>query len=145
VLGINRRATGAVGAPRRRQHGGAAVEFAIVLPLFCAVVFGTIDYGWYFYQRFTLAAAIRDGIRYGVTVPLASDPWTTAQTRAAADLASGAISSGSVTWGPSIKYSGAAPIELVTLSGTLTFRPLVGFVPLPSTMSYSMTMLLELQ
>jgi Flp pilus assembly protein TadG len=145
VLGFNRRTTGANGASRRRQRGGAAVEFAIVLPLFCAVVFGTIDYGWYFYQRFTLAAAIRDGIRYGVTVPYASDPWTTAQTRAIADLASGAISSSSVTWGPSIKYSGAAPTQLVTLSGTLTFRPLVGFVPLPSTMSYSMTMLLELQ
>ena len=46
--------------PRRDpQNGGAVVEFAIVLPIFLSLMFGAIDYGWYFYQKYTLAAAVQ--------------------------------------------------------------------------------------
>jgi len=139
-------------ARRSGSHGGAAVEFAIVLPIFLAVVFGIIDWGWYYYQRFTLAAAVRDGIRYGVTFSIASDPWTQAQTRAVADLSvSGSpINPGvGMTWGPSSgKISGSAATfqQYLTLSATRNYTPLVGFIPyLPTTMSYQMSMLLEVQ
>jgi Flp pilus assembly protein TadG len=135
------------------QSGAAAVEFALVLPIFLAVLFGMIDFGWYYYQRFTLAAAVRDGIRFGVTVAVSQDPWTTGQLRAKSDLAlpGSPINSATPTWGPSTgKISTMAgqpiPNQFLTLSATMPFTPLVGFVPfLPTTMSYSMSMLLEVQ
>jgi Flp pilus assembly protein TadG len=133
--------------PRRdRQGGGAAVEFAIVMPIFCAILFGMIDFGWYYYQRFSLTAAIRDGVRYGVTMTTAADlPWTTAKARAIADLAGGSVPTGGITWGPTVHTSGSVPTQTMTLTASMPFTPLVGFVPMPATLSSSMTMLLELQ
>jgi Flp pilus assembly protein TadG len=131
---------------RNRQGGGAAVEFAIVLPVFCAVLFGTIDYGWYFYQKFTLASAIRDGVRTGVTVSETASPdsYSTAVTAAKVILDAGSLPSASVTFTGS--YNGVSPTRTLTVTGTYTFKPLVGFVKTPSTgISYAMTMLLEIQ
>ena len=34
---------------RRDQHGAAAVEFALIMIPFCVLLFGLIEYGWYFY------------------------------------------------------------------------------------------------
>jgi Flp pilus assembly protein TadG len=140
--------------PRRdSQSGGAAIEFGLIMPLFLAVVCGTIDYGWYFYQRFALDAAVRDGIRAGLSVLSTGTPdsWTTAKTRAIAVLTqSNTIPnpSTSVTWGPASgsRYTGTVPNYALTFSGQYTFVPLIGFLHLPSnTMTYSMTMLLELE
>jgi Flp pilus assembly protein TadG len=142
-------------ARRDRQGGGAAVEFALIMPLFLAVVCGMIDYGWYFYQRYALAAAIRDGIRNGLSVLSTATPpndsWSTAKARAIAVLIQSntiPTPSTSITWGPTAggQYTGAVPNKALTLSAQYTFVPLIGFVPLPTTpMKYSMTMLLELE
>jgi hypothetical protein len=139
---------------RATSHGGAAVEFALVLPIFLAVLFAIVDYGWFFYQRFTLAAAIRDGLHYGASVPkcsppiclVASDPWTVANNQALADLAlpGSPITPGNVVWGAT-HYSGVSPDEFVTMKGTMPFVPLVGFVRLPAQMTFRMTMLMEIQ
>jgi Flp pilus assembly protein TadG len=132
--------------PRRRQHGGAAVEFALVLPVFVAVLFGMVDYGWYFYQKFTLAAAVREGVRLGATYKETNtpDPYTAALTEAKDKCDAGSVPSAAVTWTGG--YIDAAPIRKVWVQGQYTFKPLVGLVPLPSTaMKYKMTMLLEQQ
>jgi hypothetical protein len=136
--------------PRRSaSSGGAAVEFALVLPIFLAVLFGMIDYGWYYYQRFSLVAAIRDGIRYGVTVAPDTACYPAALQRAKDDLSisGSSINPLNVGWGPLTKtLDGSTPAEFLTLSGTLTFVPLVGFIPyLPKTIFYQMSMLLEVQ
>ena len=34
---------------RRDQKGAAAVEFALIVPLFVLVIMGMVQYGWYFY------------------------------------------------------------------------------------------------
>jgi hypothetical protein len=158
--GVEKQSLRGFGWRRRRpgsQSGAAAVEFALVLPVFLAVIFGMIDFGWYYYQRYTLAAAVRDGVRFGVTIantPVASDPcWTRAQQRAKDDLAlpGSPINSLTPTWGPSINRVATMagqpiPNQFLTLTATMPFTPLVGFVPfLPTTMSYSMSMLLEVQ
>jgi hypothetical protein len=134
---------------RSACHGGAAVEFALILPLFLAVLFGIIDYGWYFYQRYALDAAIHDGIRYGVTFASAS-AWTSAKTQATTDLsATGSpINPASLTWLPILPtspVSGTVPYEVLTFGAQLAFKPLVGFVPLPTTVKCQMVMLLEKQ
>jgi Flp pilus assembly protein TadG len=135
---------------RARSKGAAAVEFALIMPIFVAILCGMIDWSYYFYQRYALSVAVREGIRVGVAVLTTATPdsWNTAQTRAANVLtAGGALDPTQVTWGPSSgsRYNGAPPTETMTLSASYTYKPLIGFVGLGTkTMSYSMTMMLEL-
>jgi Flp pilus assembly protein TadG len=49
----------------RGERGAAAVEFAILLPVLIAIVCGTIDWGYYFFQREILVNASREGARTG--------------------------------------------------------------------------------
>jgi Flp pilus assembly protein TadG len=55
-----RRATGKV-----RERGAAAVEFAVTVPVLLAIVFGTIDWGYYFFHREIVVNAAREGARAG--------------------------------------------------------------------------------
>jgi Flp pilus assembly protein TadG len=49
---------------RRRDEGGAAaVEFALVLIPLLWIVFGLIQYGWYFYAMQTGTSAVSDAVR----------------------------------------------------------------------------------
>jgi Flp pilus assembly protein TadG len=127
------------------------LEFALISPLFLTVLFGMIDYGLYFYQRFAISAAVRDGIRAGLSTLSTGTPdsWTVASNRATAVLqASKAVDLSQVVFGPSAgsRYGSAVPTKTLTLSATYTFKPLIGFAPLPSAaVTYSMTMLLELE
>jgi Flp pilus assembly protein TadG len=47
----------------RRERGAAAVEFALVLPLLVALVFGLIDFGRAYNQQITLTQLAREGAR----------------------------------------------------------------------------------
>ena len=55
-------------APSERTAGAAAVEFALLFPLFILIVFGTIDMGFAFNQKINLTQAAREGSRYGSTL-----------------------------------------------------------------------------
>ena len=46
--------------------GVAAVEFAIILTVFLAIVMGILEFGYDWYLRNALANASREGCRYGV-------------------------------------------------------------------------------
>jgi Flp pilus assembly protein TadG len=48
------------------SKGVAAVEMALVLPVFFFVVFATADFGWYFYVKHTIQSATREGTRLGL-------------------------------------------------------------------------------
>lgn len=48
---------------RSDERGAAAVEFAIVVPVFLLVVFGMIDFTRAYYTQSALAAAVREGAR----------------------------------------------------------------------------------
>ena len=58
---------------RRNQRGAAAVEFALVLPIFIALVFGIIQYGFYFWTAETANSAAREAARRVVV----GDCWDT--------------------------------------------------------------------
>jgi hypothetical protein len=83
-----------------------------------------------------------------------NDAWSMAQARAQAVLTqSGIVDYTKVTFGPvdgsrytTVKTSTGKDLNQVTFSATYTFVPLIGFAPMPKLpMSYSMTMLLELE
>jgi len=47
------------------EHGGIAVEFAIIFPILMLLVFGVIDIGHAWYMRHLMSDASREGARYG--------------------------------------------------------------------------------
>src|SRR5437899_784452 len=49
------------------RRGTAAVEFALVAPLFLLLVFGILDFGRLFYVQETLQHALREAGRFAVT------------------------------------------------------------------------------
>lgn len=56
---------------RLDSQGGAAVEFALVLPLLLLLLFGIVEFGLALYRFQAVAAAGREGARFGIrhTVP----------------------------------------------------------------------------
>jgi Flp pilus assembly protein TadG len=48
------------------SKGATAVEFALIAPLFFFLVFGTLEFGWYFFVQHTLQSATRDGTRFAL-------------------------------------------------------------------------------
>src|SRR5574342_974403 len=52
-----------VSRARHADHGAAAVEFALVLPILVLLLFGIIDFGRMLAAKITLAEAAREGAR----------------------------------------------------------------------------------
>ena len=49
---------------KHANHGGAIVEFTIVLPLLLTLLLGTMHFGYIFYVYNVLEKSVRDGARY---------------------------------------------------------------------------------
>jgi hypothetical protein len=55
---------------RRDRRGAEVVEFSLILPVLCLLVFGAVDYGWLFFQQSLVTQAVMDGMRVGaMTLP----------------------------------------------------------------------------
>jgi Flp pilus assembly protein TadG len=52
----------------RREAGGAAAEFAIILPLLILILFGIVEFGLLLYNKQVLTNASREGARAGIVV-----------------------------------------------------------------------------
>jgi len=50
----------------RKQDGSAAVEFAVILPLFLLIVFGIVEWGLYLFNDHIITDASRRGARRGI-------------------------------------------------------------------------------
>jgi len=51
-------------SPLRDRRGAAAAEMALVAPLLCAILIGSVELGSLFYNEHILVKAVRDGARY---------------------------------------------------------------------------------
>lgn len=59
--------------PRRdAENGAAAVEFALLFPLFLVIVFGIINMGFGFNHKINLTQTAREASRYGATLSVAA-------------------------------------------------------------------------
>jgi Flp pilus assembly protein TadG len=52
----------------RSERGASAVEFAIIFPVLILIVFGIIDFGYAFFVRNSIIAAMREGARTAAAV-----------------------------------------------------------------------------
>ncbi|MGD0199607.1 MAG: TadE family protein [Bryobacteraceae bacterium] len=59
-------------AKRRRSRGSELIEFTIVMLPFFALMFIYLDVAWAIFVKSTLQQAVRVGVRYGVTNPIAA-------------------------------------------------------------------------
>ncbi len=48
---------------RRQESGASAVELALLLPFLTVLIFGLLQYGFYFYAKQSAVAAVREGAR----------------------------------------------------------------------------------
>ena len=48
----------------RDRRGAAAAEMALVAPLLCTILLGSVELGSYFYNEHILVKAVRDGARF---------------------------------------------------------------------------------
>lgn len=75
-MGFGARALG-----RRLEKGMAAVELALIAPMFFLLLFAIVDIGTMFWVNLTMQYAVREGARYSVTGQSNLDPNIAAQQR----------------------------------------------------------------
>jgi Flp pilus assembly pilin Flp len=75
----------------RRESGAAAIEFALLLPIFAALTFGIITFGVAFERWLSVTAAAREASRFAATYPLqdgqSAEDWADEVVRVATEAA----------------------------------------------------------
>lgn len=119
--------------PRSASRGSAAIEFALVALPFSLMLFGMIDYGWYFFVDLVSTNAVREGARAATTIP------GNCPNVAATNAGKNAITTYFATALPA--YTPTVTTTCTTIAGdprfqfdiALDFTPVtgLGFIPLP--------------
>ncbi len=117
-----------VGARVRRanRRGTAAVEFAIVVPIFIAFVFGIFEFGRLVMVQQLITTASREGARLAITENAAASG---VQSAVDAYLTNASVSSATVTVTPSTLAS-AQPGDTITVAVQIPFEE-VSWLPSP--------------
>lgn len=112
-----------------RRRGAAAVEFALVLPVLLALIFGLIDWGWFLFYRVTYTMAAQRGVRLAAGAPMSRDPVALAEQEARAWL----LAYGADPTGADIhaELVGSGADEEIQVTVSRTYEPLIGLVPTP--------------
>lgn len=104
----------AIARAARSRRGAAAVEFALLLPLFVTIIFGIFDYGLAMFRKMELVAAARSGAQMAILNP--TD--TTAITSATISSAETDISSSDVSTSTSCECQDGTTDGLSGCTGT---------------------------
>ena len=107
----------------QREGGAAAVEFALVLPLLIALLFGILQFGWYFFVANNASSAAREGARRVVV----GDCWGSGTFQTFVQGQSLALTSATYTPGdlasPSVKIGDQVTVKVVADGAILDFIP----------------------
>src|SRR5688572_30505588 len=101
--------------PSERDSGASAVEFALLLPVLMAVLFGIVNFGRAYAQKIELTAAAREGARTMAIKKNEADARTTVKNAAPSFVP--AIADGDIT----ISTSTCPPNTSVTVTVTRSF------------------------
>src|SRR5438477_9225280 len=88
----------------RRRRGSEVLEMALMMPILIGLIFGMIEFGYFFYLKHNLQAAAREGARVGSTLN-ATDADAVSKASAfltAANLSAGSFAISSTTSGDTI-------------------------------------------
>ena len=128
---------------RNRKRRSEAVEFALVFPVFLALVMGGIELMWFLSMVSALHTAVRVGAREG---SVSSTGTVTANAEAGALAAWNAAGNRAASISFVATRVGAAPNFQVQLVGTMGYTSLTGLMPpsmMPATVVRQVTMHLE--
>jgi Flp pilus assembly pilin Flp len=85
---------------QRNDEGAAAVEFALLFPIFMILALGIINGGLAFSRQINVTQAAREASRYGATYDIVASGGTTAWLKAVDDALCSSASNGDVCDGP---------------------------------------------
>ncbi len=130
----------------RSRRGANAVEFALTLPAFVAVLFGIIEFSWMFNQRALVLGAMRTGCRTGAI----QHPEAGASPE---DAATDAITAGLAARGfrcderctVTVIAQGVSPFETITCRVAYDYDGLTGLMPRPDALIAESVQTLEVQ
>lgn len=113
-----------------------AIEFALLLPVLCALVFGMIDYGLWFNDSLNVRQGVREAARMGVVENFDSSSCPTASTDMEKLACITKDQIGSVA-GPSyvmirVPGSGWKRTAPLTVCAMVKYQGVTGIVPMPS-------------
>ena len=118
----------------RRLEGAAAVEFALILPLFSLLLLGLIDFGHFFFTMNTITHAAREAARRAsvqtTTANMISEGTTTANTYLApARLSQGncSLNCPTITITPPVNLAANNAAVTVTIQINGAFQNVTGF------------------
>lgn len=112
------------------QRGAVALEFALLLPVFLVILFGTIEFGRMMYGREIVTNAAREGARAGIVAraPVTTKPSGATITAIANNYLTGTgISPASVTFTP-VGAQLAYPAPL-TVTVQYQYNFLIPYIP----------------
>ncbi len=137
----------------RRRRGSNAIEFALILPVFLALVGVIFEYGFYFFMRSVVSRTVRDGCRAGAVIPPdeSPDPQSTAEDAIASSMSAYSFmgidcsSADDNRCETDIQFSGSSPSEVLSCDMTISYGGITGAIPVPETIQYSSFAMLEVQ
>jgi hypothetical protein len=124
---------------RHKRRGSQAIEFALILPLLLVVLFGIIEYGWYFSKELSALNLVRDAARVGATADVAVAPTEASEYALARWSGAGLSGVPSVT----VNQQGVPPQRMLTLEVSGPHEALTGLIPVPDTVGGALTMRME--
>lgn len=112
-----------------RRRGANAIEFALCMPIFVLLVAATVDFGWLFYHRSTVDAAVAEGCREGALVdPIAGYPTIVAEEALIDSLDRNGLPCEDVACEAHATLVGAMPTQSVQCTLQVTYQPLFGLL-----------------
>jgi Flp pilus assembly protein TadG len=119
----------------RNREASAAVEFAVVMPLLLAFVFGIIELGHLLWTVGALNMAVQDSARCASVSNVPTPPSTLCDTQQHLQTYAQAR-----TWGmtvPANTYSLSTPACGYQVNASYVYKPIVGYIPLSMTLTAS--------
>lgn len=138
------------GPEHRGRRGANAVEFALILPIYCAIMSGIFDYGWMFYYKSAMDSAVAYGCRQGSVVDpgLSEVDMPTVLVTAEAQMKAGITQYGATCDGTCVSSAevyGTNPARSIKCGLTREWNPLFGFWTHGITLQSTTVMRLEWQ
>jgi len=116
------------------------------MPIFVLIAAATIDFGWLFYHRAVIDAAVGDGCRVGALVdPMLGYPTTVAEAAIVLAMQANGLSCEAVDCQPEAAIVGTMPYMAVHCAITITYDPLFGLLAGNQIMQAEMQRRLEWQ
>ncbi|MES2640258.1 MAG: TadE/TadG family type IV pilus assembly protein [Myxococcota bacterium] len=114
----------------RDRGGAAAIEFALVLPVFLAFITGVVDYSYYYSREASFRHVVHRAARVAAYTSLEDNPQEVFETALVSGLETAGFSGGSSV-SASATVVGTAGERFLEIAASLPWDGLTGLAPQP--------------